>query len=97
MAVPSATIGIRISQGALTMHDRARTDRPRSTRLAMDVVRPSQAFGAPPAPAMQDAWHWIRRAFFTLRAAGAALLRRAGGDGRHASADDDHPAAGVRP
>jgi ribosomal protein S4E len=39
---------------------------------AIDIMRPSQVFAAPPASGMHDARRWMALVFLTL--AGAALL-----------------------
>ena len=52
------------------------TSRTRHASLAMDVLRPSQAFGSPPASPTHDARRWLRLALVVLASAStvAALL-----------------------
>lgn len=66
------------------MDDAVRTHRTHRTHariLAMDAMRPSQAFGAPPAASSYDARHRLRQLFRTLRDAIAVVTRPRAADG----------------
>ena len=64
----------------------------RHATLAMDVMRPWQAFGTPPTSATHDARRWMRPVLLTL--VGGATLAVLLGAAAPARADD---ASGHRP